>query len=308
MAEFIFPCPQCGQNIQCDTGYSGTQINCPACKQAIAVPRSGCSVVARQPVPAKSYTFRNVLVIAVAVVVFAGLVIAGWFGYSKYRRGYLPPGLVAHWLGDGEGKDSLGGNNGTLVNVTLTDGLAGQAFHLNGTNAYVQIPDSADLKPKNITVEAWVKFDVQESPDANLPGQQTIVFKLNTREPHLGNFTGYCLCKNVNRFTFCIGSAAGEQVLADSTTAPQVGVWYYLAGTYDSSNGKLKLYVNGVLEGSAHAGFPLNCGKRPLFIGTSGEWWDGKLQGDVDRVAIYNRALSAGEIQSIYKAGGAGKH
>ena len=268
-------------------------------------PRSGAAL---RQVAAKSRTLRNVLVIAVAVVVLAGLVTAGWFGYSKYRRGYLPPGLVAHWLGKGDGRDSLGRNNGTLVNVTLTDGLAGQAFHLNGTNAYVQIPDSADLKPKNITVEAWVKFDVQESPNANLPGQQTIVFKLNTRDPHLGNFTGYCLCKNVNRFTFCIGSAAGEQVLADSTTVPQVGVWYYLAGTYDSSSGKLKLYVNGVQEGSAHAGFPLNCGKRPLFIGTSGEWWDGKLQGDVDRVAIYNRALSAGEIQAIYKAGSAGKH
>ena len=335
MAEFKFSCPQCKQNIQCDTGYSGTQINCPACQQAVVVPQAPRSAAApptppafstrqgaadpaggrrfsnapaaRPPVPAKSRATRNILVIAGSAVVLAGLVTAVWLGYSKFKRGHLPSGLVALWSGDSDGKDSLGRNNGTLVNVTLTDGPAGQAFHLNGTNAYVQIPDSADLKPKNITVAAWVKFDAQESPNANLPGQQNIVFKLNTRDPHQGNFTGYNLFKNVDHFAFCIGSAGGDQVTANSRTVPQVGVWYHLAGTYDRTSGQLKIYVNGAQEGGVRAKFPLNCGTRPLFIGTTGEWWDGKLQGDVDGVAIFNRALSAGEIQSIYKAGGAGK-
>ena len=39
MAEFRFFCPQCGRHIQCDAGYAGTQINCPACQKPIAVPR-----------------------------------------------------------------------------------------------------------------------------------------------------------------------------------------------------------------------------------------------------------------------------
>ena len=46
----------------------------------------------------------------------------------------------------------------------------------------------------------------------------------------------------------------------------------------------LEIYVNGVLEGNAYAGFPLNCGTRPLFIGTTGELWDNKLEGTVDEV------------------------
>ncbi|MGA2852933.1 MAG: hypothetical protein ABSE90_02195, partial [Verrucomicrobiota bacterium] len=103
MAEFKFPCPFCGQNIQCDTGYAGTQINCPACQQAIIVPqtpRSGTPVV-QPPVPAKSRLLRNVLVIAAAMVLLAGLVVVIWFGYSKYKRGYLPSGVVALWSGEG---------------------------------------------------------------------------------------------------------------------------------------------------------------------------------------------------------------
>src|SRR6185437_7753604 len=40
MADFKFSCPGCGQHIACDTGYSGMQINCPTCKQAIVVPQA----------------------------------------------------------------------------------------------------------------------------------------------------------------------------------------------------------------------------------------------------------------------------
>jgi len=39
MAEFKFFCPQCGRQIKCNTGYSGMQINCPACKQVIVAPQ-----------------------------------------------------------------------------------------------------------------------------------------------------------------------------------------------------------------------------------------------------------------------------
>ncbi len=65
----------------------------------------------------------------------------------------------------------------------------------------------------------------------------------------------------------------------------------------------IELYVNGMLEGSAYAGFPLDCGTRPLFIGTTGEeLWDGKLAGTVDEVAIYNRWLQAHDIHDDYVA------
>jgi len=36
--EFKFSCPKCGQHIRCDQGYSGRQINCPACRHEIRVP------------------------------------------------------------------------------------------------------------------------------------------------------------------------------------------------------------------------------------------------------------------------------
>jgi len=224
-------------------------------------------------------------------------------------NGCTPPpiGIAGWWPAEGNADDVIGTNSGLLQNITFTNGVVGQAFYLNGTNSAVQIPGSASLKPANITVEAWVKFDVDVTPNANLPGQQIIVFTLNSRDPASGSFTGYCLLKNVNQFAFVIGSPSGNQVFANGTTVPQVGVWYHVAGTYDSGSGYVSIYVNGVLEGSAYAGFPLDYGTAPVLIGTSGEWFDGKLQGAVDEVSIYNRALATNEIAAIYNAGSAGK-
>ena len=220
-----------------------------------------------------------------------------------------PSGLVGWWPGEGNANDVFGANNGMLENVTFTNGMVGQGFYLNGSNADVQIPDSASLKPASVTVETWVRLDALASPVAAYPGLQYIVFKQNTRD---GDFEGYDLEKNriddQDVFRFQVTSADGTQVPVASTTIPQVGVWYHLAGTYDSSSGYVNLYVNGALEGSAYAGFPLDYGTRPVFIGTTGQpGWDGRVQGTVDEVSIYNRALSSDEIASIYSAGSAGK-
>ena len=259
----------------------------------------------RQPAGAKTWSLKKAAVTGVlgfiALALLIGLVALLLPGRRR-SAGALREGLVALWSGEKDARDSIGTNDGQLVNVTFVRGIAGRAFHLNGSNAFVQIPDSPALKPTDITVRAWVKLDALESPRANRPGLQTIVFKTNTRNPHQGYFEGYTLYKNTNQFTFTIASADGRQVFAHSLTVPRVGVWYYVAGTYNSFNTNVEIYVNGVLEGSAHADFPLDCGTRPLFIGTTGEWWVSNLQGTVDEVALYNRALTVNEIHDDYES------
>ena len=121
MAEFKFACPQCGQHIQCDTGYAGAQINCPSCQQSIVVPQAprfaaapsappvpppappGLSTRQSTSVPAtgrrfagapgaepppkpKSKALKTVLVITACLVVLAGLGAGGWFAFSKYKE------------------------------------------------------------------------------------------------------------------------------------------------------------------------------------------------------------------------------
>ena len=71
-----------------------------------------------------------------------------------------PSGLVSWWQGEGGAQDFAGGNGGTLNSVTFAAGKVGQAFDFNGTNAYVEVVSSSNLKPTNsFSVEAWVKYN-----------------------------------------------------------------------------------------------------------------------------------------------------
>jgi len=71
MAEFKFPCPQCKQHIQCDASYVGSQINCPACQQAIIVPPQPPTVVP----PGERIIQIKVSLLRKAALVFAGVLL-----------------------------------------------------------------------------------------------------------------------------------------------------------------------------------------------------------------------------------------
>jgi hypothetical protein len=74
--------------------------------------------------------------------------------------------------------------------------------------------------------------------------------------------------------------------------------------TYDGLT--LKLYLNGTLESSQTVGGPVNVSTEEFRIGgyNSGPW---TMNGVVDEIALYGRALSEAEILAIYNAGAAGK-
>ena len=221
----------------------------------------------------------------------------------------VPAGLVGWWPAEGSALDIAGSNSGTLQGgATATAvGEVGLSFGLNGTSAYVQIPDSPALRPTNFTVEAWVMFTSLDSTGNSLAGQQYIVFKQNTRS---SNFEGIYLAKERRTggdiFVFGVSSAAGQGVEVDSAPMITPGVWYHLAGMRGSNF--IQLYVNGQFVGQTSVSFPQDYGNFPLYFGTSGQsYWDHKFAGLLDEVSLYNRALSAAEIAAIYTAGTAGK-
>ena len=92
-------------------------------------------------------------------------------------------------------------------------------------------------------------------------------------------------------------------------TAPlvaQANVWQHIALSCNTTNGEMAIYVNGVLLARTNLG--------PVALLTSGNFnlgsSDGSGQlflGGFDEPAVYRRALTEGEIQSIYLARDAGK-
>lgn len=224
-----------------------------------------------------------------------------------------PPNMVAWWRAEGNANDSVGGHHGTLQNGAFAAGKVGQGFRLNqsdGTADQISIPDDAALKPQNFTVETWVRFDSLDSPGANPDGWQAVATKRNT---HTDGFDGYVIRKiRSSGFDYFSAASAGQTsgVSLGGQTHIAPGLFYHVALTHDfnGTTGRLKLYVNGVLESSAPANFYPIYDTRPLLLGSAGDGpVNGLLNGLLDETSIYNRALTQAEIQSIFNAGSAGK-
>ena len=79
------------------------------------------------------------------------------------------------------------------------------------------------------------------------------------------------------------------------TAVLPVNAWTHLAATYDGTT--MRLYVNGVQVASRPQTGNIATSTNPLQIGGDsiyGQYWSGRI----DEVRVYNRALSAAEIQT----------
>jgi endonuclease/exonuclease/phosphatase family metal-dependent hydrolase len=89
--------------------------------------------------------------------------------------------------------------------------------------------------------------------------------------------------------------------VADSTVTVNDGAWHHLVGQFDSSNGTLKLYIDGVQKASATApGIVFATGIHDLFIGHHGNGstlYD--FNGRLDHIRLYSRALTDADISAL---------
>ncbi len=212
-------------------------------------------------------------------------------GYSDVVSAASSPatgGLVAAWgfnEGAGTGAVDLSG----LANVGAINGAAwtgqgkfGGGMAFNGSTSEVDVPDAPSLDlAAAMTVEAWVK------PAAASPSWTAIVHKNTDRY--------YLMASSDTNGLPAIGATftSGNLNVFGTQTLP-VGVWSHLAGTYDGT--RLRLYLNGTQVATTPRTVPLTTSSQPLTIGADvyGEFF----QGTLDEIRIYNRALSATEIQS----------
>ena len=91
------------------------------------------------------------------------------------------------------------------------------------------------------------------------------------------------------------GTFGGSNANAFGTAGLTTNTWTHVAGTYDGTT--LRLYVNGVQVGSQAKTGSMPVSANPLQIGGDSIYGQ-YFPGSIDEVRVYNRALSATEIQS----------
>jgi hypothetical protein len=301
MTEFKFSCPQCGQLIQCGTSYAGTQINCPVCQQVIVAPQPVLSGTVPPPVAVRPALLRNILFSIGILLLLAGLVVGGWYGFSKikiYQHGQFPPGLVALWSGEGGGNDLVGGNNAMLTDISFAAGKVGQAFSFNGSTSTIKIPASASLDigiGDGFTIMAWIKpSDVNGIHPLLIFQTDGRPFNINIgiRPSENGVLNG------------SISDVPGKRFLVSKPETLTSDVFQHIALTYDKESGIGIWYVNGVIVAQRQLDPHIASTKGDLLlsphVGQPGDWSYGRsFAGLMDEIAIYNRALSAAEIQAV---------
>ena len=200
-------------------------------------------------------------------------------------------GLVGWWTADNGASDLTGAHNGTLVNgATTTNGFVGQAFFLDGVNAYVDL--GAWSAGTRWTLQAWVNLGQIQS------GRRNILGGINeNRDWALTITDGYV--------GLSYRPLSGMGTTLTNATPALTNTWYHVAGTCHGSN--VAFFLNGVLVGTAPSDpnyAPTITGVR---IGAASYAVAENLAGLVDEATIHNRPLSASEIAGTYANGAAGR-
>ncbi len=198
---------------------------------------------------------------------------------------YIP--MVLEYNFDTDTTDTSGnGNDGTLFgDAKVEDGV----LKLDGAGDYLDVGDTQLTNiTGQVTLSAWINLNVADG-DMKVAGNQD------------GSTGGYKLGYYDGRMEFEIRTSGGSAILnrwEAGGTVLSPGVWYHVAGVYSEGN-YIRTYVNGrldrelltteVLGGSAGT---LKLGREPFSDGSY-------FNGMVDRVRVYNTALSYEQISGL---------
>lgn len=212
---------------------------------------------------------------------------------------YKSSSLAGHWkldettgttAADGSGNGNDGTVNGTDFDTDSVAGMSGTAMNFDGTSDFIETSSDDILDPDTFTACAWVR---RTGPGSGQPWQEVFgnaVFQ--THGWHL-NFEPEATTAQfyLNR------SGARDAVSVNIDTAQ----WNHICASYDGTNARL--YANGVLGGGPTAATVVDS-TDSFYLGDAGPNQGDGLEGDIDDMRIYNRALSAAEIADLYSTTG----
>jgi hypothetical protein len=225
-------------------------------------------------------------------------------------------GLVSYWRMNesswtgvnGEVKDVLGKNNGTARNnASISIGILGNAGNFSGAAGTsineIQIANSNSLNPGigSFTITGWAKSSARGGN-----GYQLYVAK---RDNVTGGKNGYYIgLLEGSGIKFVVGDGTNRVDTAYVNT--DYTKWFYFAAVINRTSNQSLIYINGTLGASASISTVGNINNSwNLSIGNDegqallGTTYQYPVKGQIDEVAIWNRALNSFEILELYNKG-----
>jgi hypothetical protein len=168
-----------------------------------------------------------------------------------------------------------------------TAGRWGGAVTLDGVDDYVALPIFS-VSGSAMTIAGWVRNSSFSTTDQRFISKTT------------GTTNYWTLGTNASALRFRLRTGTSTTTLDGGTL--QLNVWYHAVATYDGAT--MRLYLNGVQVGSTaktgsiatSTSVPVSIGRNPSGTGSN------YVNGAVDDMRIFTRALAAAEVTALYTA------
>ena len=212
------------------------------------------------------------------------------------EEGGLSEGLIALWSADGDFTDSVGGyhaeHDGSVV---FAPGRIGQAFHFDGKGGHLAVHSGRTNLRQKFSLAFWFK------PAGFATEWQPLVYKGGGDSV---SRTFSLWLHNAGFLQLNVVDSAGMQYAETEKSEIHPGKWYHVACVVDRPGGLLRVYVNGRLSGIgvARDGLAVST-DAPLLFGASTEPLPtaSSFCGLLDEVALWDRPLTDGEVQRVYR-------
>lgn len=180
-------------------------------------------------------------------------------------------------------------NSGTLIGTIPFSPIdSGGSFSFDGGNNYVGNFATPLVRTGSRTIESW--------------------FQISTNAVRMGlagdrDGTGWIFCVNRNlngSLSYNHAGAGGTEDFNFAANVP-VNTWTNAVVTYDVASATVTIYMNGNLLGTSSSFTPIVPATTPVsYVGW--ETNSSKFQGKIAATKIYNRALTADEVQQNFNA------
>ena len=211
------------------------------------------------------------------------------------------PGLIANYPFDDNANDATPYNNHGTIGGNPTfithSPLAGKAIRFDGNKDSVLVKNAVQLISDYMTIGFWIRVDSTNLADAeayvidfghwdqrwkvSLPQHRRIVYTTNAKNTLSNNFITD------------MDSGDGNDL--------SIGIWWHVTMVHDGTNNII--YINGVETKRVPTTGKLNSTARPLYFGCNGVDGGQYFFGALDNVKIYNKAMTAAEINKLFKTG-----
>jgi hypothetical protein len=218
--------------------------------------------------------------------------------HAQTLPAYLPTnGLVGWWPFNGNANDESGnGNHGTVNGATMTadrNGSADSAYSFDGMNDFISATPTLPISSSPRTVSCWFSTTEGVIPSSQYPEIQTMTGWGNASSGAV-IFPQQVLAPT-GRAYFESGSSANQLF---SQNPVNDGQWYNVVTTYEGPGTRVKIYIDGIIQDSSSA---ITLGTVNSYFGIgNAPWANVPFKGQLDDIAIYNRALTQEEITALY--------